>query len=129
MEMTPARALKFRQASFVYLHFSILYEAGAYVMYRQELLPANAALGPPPWVWVFVLGPLVAGSFFIALLKRPSAWLAGILWFIGAGRIPTLIHGAFITTDTGALAPSLYLTALIVSVINMWMLARAAWDL
>ena len=129
MELSPARALKYRQAAFVYLHFGILYEAGAYVMYRQDLLPSNAAFGPPPWVWVFILGPAIAGAFFVALLLRPSPWLAGILWLIGAGRLPTLIHGAFVTADSGPLAPSLYVTALVVSVINMWMLARAAWDL
>lgn len=126
MQTDTARARKFRQAAFTYLHFGILYEAGAYAMYRQDLIPRNWG---PPEVWVFVVGPLAAGLVFFGLLKWQKPWFAALIWVIGAGRLPTLIHGAFVLADTGALAPSFYLTALVVSVINMWMLARAAWDL
>ena len=47
--VTSARARKFRQAAFVYLHVAILYEAAAYVMWREELLPARFG---PPWLWL-----------------------------------------------------------------------------
>ena len=120
------RIRKWRQAAFSYLHFGILYEAGAYAMYRQGLIPVNWG---PPAIWVFVAGPLVALGVFFALLRWRNRWFAGVIWAVGAGRLPTLIHGAFVVADTGALAPSFYLTALVVSVINMWMLARAIWDL
>ncbi|MBI4502191.1 MAG: hypothetical protein HY700_13650 [Gemmatimonadetes bacterium] len=118
--------MKFRQAAFVYLHFGILYEAGAYAMWRNGLIPENWG---PPWIWVLIVGPFVAGSVFVGLLRWQKPWFAALIWLIGAGRLPTLIHGAFVTSDTGVLAPSFYLTALVVSVINLWMLARAAWDL
>jgi hypothetical protein len=62
-------------------------------------------------------------------LRWHNVWFARAIWLLGAGRLPTLIHFAFVTIDTGVLAPSLYLTALVASLINMWMLARAAWDL
>jgi hypothetical protein len=127
LETTISRATKFRQAAFVYLHFGILYEAGAYTMWRLGLLP-NTRFGGPPGAWLFI-GALVAGAVFVGLLKWQNVWLARIIWLVGAGRLPSLIHFAFVTTDTGVLAPSLYLTALVASVINMWMLARAGWDL
>jgi hypothetical protein len=123
----PDRAKKFRQAAFVYLHFGILYEAGAYTMWRLGLLP-NTRFGGPPGVWL-VVGGLVAGAVFLGLLRWQNVWFARAIWLLGAGRLPTLIHFAFVTTDTGVLAPSLYLTALVASVITLWMLARAAWDL
>ena len=127
VEHSTSRATKFRQAAFVYLHFGILYEAGAYTMWRLGLLP-NTRFGGPPGAWLIV-GALVAGAVFYALLRWQNAWFARVIWLVGAGRLPSLIHFAFVTTDTGVLAPSLYLTAIVASVINMWMLARAAWDL
>ena len=126
-ELTPARSAKFRQAAFVYLHVAILYEAGAYAMWRLGLLP-NTRWGGPPGLWL-IIGPVVAGAVFVGLLRWQNVWFARVIWLIGAGRLPTLIHFAFVTTDTGVLAPSLYLTAIVAVVINMWMLARAAWDL
>jgi len=120
------RDAKFRQAAFVYLHFAVLYEAAAYVMWRNDLLAHNWG---PPALWVFVFAPIVAGSVFVGLLRWRNAWFPRVIWLIGLGRLPALIHGAFVQSDTGPLAPSLYLTAIVVSVINMWMLARAGWDL
>ena len=110
----------------MYLPFGLLYEAGAAAMWRNGLIPENWG---PPWIWVLVVGPLVAAGVFVGLLRWQKPWFAGLIWLIGAGRLPTLIHGAFVTSDTGVLAPGFYLTALVVSVINLWMLARAAWDL
>src|SRR5713101_5211932 len=126
-ELAPARSAKFRQAAFVYLHVAILYEAGAYTMWRLGLLP-NTRWGGPPGLWL-IIGPIVAGAVFVGLLRWQNVWFARVIWLIGAGRLPTLIHFAFVTTDTGVLAPSLYLTAIVASVVNMWMLARAGWDL
>ena len=123
---STSRETKFRQAAFVYLHVAILYEAGAYTMWRLGLLP-HTRFGPPgPWL---ILGPLVAGAVFLGLLRWQNVWFARVVWLVGAGRLPDLIHRAFVTADTGVLAPSLYLTAIVVVMINMWMLARAAWDL
>ncbi len=119
------RARKFRQAAFVYLHVSILYEAAAYVMWRQDLLPRNFG---PPVLWL-VAGAVVAGAVFVGLLRWQNVWLVRIIWLVHGLRLPSLIDGAFVLSNTRPLAPSFYLTAIVVVVINLWMLARAAWDL
>ncbi len=121
----PARAAKFRQAAFAYLHVTFLYESAAYVMWRQGLLPVNWG---PGWVWL-LLGALVGLGVFYGLLRWQNIWFARVIWFIHGLRLPTLIHGAFILSDTGPLARSFYVTAIVVVVANLWMLARAAWDL
>ncbi|MGH7637292.1 MAG: hypothetical protein ACREOK_06530 [Gemmatimonadaceae bacterium] len=123
---TEARAAKFRQAAFVYLHVALLYEAAAYAMWRRNLLP-NTSLGPA-WLW-FLIGAVVAALVFLALLRWQNVWFAGVVWAIHGLRLPTLIRGAFFADPGAIIAPSFYLTALVVVMINLWMLARAVWDL
>ncbi|HEV8358322.1 MAG TPA: hypothetical protein VGQ17_16330 [Gemmatimonadales bacterium] len=120
------RETKFRQAAFVYLHVAILYEAAAYVMWRHALLPTTR-LGPPI-LWL-VLGAGIAGLVVYGLLKWQKPWFARAVWAVHALRIPTLIQGAFLTGTGGPILPSFYLTGLVVVMINLWMLARAGWDL
>ena len=123
--VTSARARKFRQAAFVYLHVAILYEAAAYVMWREELLPARFG---PPWLWL-LFGAVVAGAIVYGLLRWHNAWFARLVWARHGLRLPALIHGAFFAGAEANAVPAFYLTALIVVMINLWMLARAGWDL
>jgi hypothetical protein len=124
---TPtSRQLKFRQAAFVYLHVSILYEAAAYEMWRASLLPFSR-LGPPV-LWLF-LGGVVALAVFFGLLRWQNPMFARLIWALHALRLPPLIHGAFLAGTEKPIPPSFYITAIVVVVINLWMLARAAWDL
>ena len=44
-------------------------------------------------------------------------------------RLPWLIGGAFFPLADARLPPSFYLVALVVVMVNLWMLARAGWDL
>lgn len=120
------RETKFRQAAFVYLHVAILYEAAAYVMWRRGLLPTTR-LGPA-WLWL-LLGAGVAALIVYGLLKWQKPWFARLVWGVHALRLPTLIKGAFLATTGAPILPSFYLTALVVVMINLWMLARAGWDL
>ncbi len=122
---TVSRKTKFRQAAFVYLHVAILYEAGAYAMARHGLLPGHYG---PPWLWM-VLGAVVAGLVFVGLLFWQNVWLARVVWGVHGLRLPALVNGAFLAGGDGRVLPSLYLTALVVVMINLWMLARAGWDL
>jgi hypothetical protein len=119
------RATKCRQAAFVYLHVAILYEAAAYAMWRAGRLP-QTRLGPPA-LWL-VLGAIVAGLVFLALLRWQNVLFARVVWAVHGLRLPSLVHGAFFGA-TGALPPAFYLTAIVAVMINLWMLARAAWDL
>ncbi len=120
-----SRETKFRQAAFVYLHVAILYEAAAYVMGQNGMLPSRFG---PPWLWM-VLGAVVAGAVFIGLLRWQNPWLARIVWAVHGLRLPALIRGAFLAESGARLPPAFYLTALVVVLINLWMLARAGWDL
>ena len=52
-----------------------------------------------------------------------------MIWVLHGLRLPTLVHGAFLAGADALMSPAFYLTALLVVVVNLWMLARAAWDL
>ena len=119
------RATKFRQAAFVYLHVAILYEAAAYVMGSHGLLPTRFG---PPWIWL-LLGAAVAGAVFVGLLRWQSAWFARGVWAVHGLRLPALIDGAFFPDAEARVTPGFYITAIVVVLINLWMLARAGWDL
>jgi hypothetical protein len=120
------RATKFRQAAFVYLHVAILYEAFAYAAWRANMLPSSR-LGPG-WLWI-PLGAVVAGIVFVGLLRWQNPIFARVVWAVHALRLPGLMGYAFIPTTEGAMTRAFYVTAIVVVTINLWMLARAAWDL
>jgi hydrogenase-4 membrane subunit HyfE len=124
------RSTKFRQAAIVYLHFGILYEAGVYVVWRQGILPEARG---PAWVWLLLGAVLVVGISY-ALWRYQHRWLALLVWGLGTLRLPALIKGAFFHqahtgVDAAVVPPSFYLTALVVLLINLAMLARAGFDL
>jgi hypothetical protein len=123
---STTRATKFRQAAFVYLHVAILYEAAAYAMWRANMLPSTR-LGPA-WLWL-VLGGAVALAVFFLLLRWQNVTFARVIWALHALRLPALVKGAFITTVPSPMPRAFYITAIVVVTINLWMLARAAWDL
>lgn len=123
-EWPEPRARKFRQAAFVYLHVALLYEAAVYAMWRNG--PFHEPRGPVE-VWL-VLGALISLVVFWGLWSLRNEWIARAVWALHALRLPTLITGAFLRQHAG-LPPSFYLVALTVVVINLWMLARAGWDL
>lgn len=123
--MPEARVRKFRQAAFAYLHVAILYEGAALAMWRQGVFPATRG---PAVLWL-VLGAAVAGLVVWGLWSWRNPWFARAVWAVHGLRVPALITGAFFPSETMVLPGSFYLTALVVVVINLWMLARAAWDL
>ena len=121
----PARVQKFRQAGFVYLHVAILYEAAVYAMLQAGTLPTR--LGSA-WVWL-VAGVAIAAFVFVGLYYWRNVWFARIVWVLNGARTPFLIGGAFFAGPEGVTPGAFYVTALVVVVINLWMLARAGWDL
>ncbi|MFN2567312.1 MAG: hypothetical protein ABR499_20135 [Gemmatimonadaceae bacterium] len=90
------------------------------------MLPSTR-LGPA-WLWL-VLGAAVGLAVFYALLRWQNVTFARVIWALHALRLPALVKGAFITTAQSPMPRAFYITAIVVVVINLWMLARAAWDL
>lgn len=120
-----ARARKFRQAAFVYLHVGILYEMAVVVLWRQGLMPADRG---PVWLWL-LFGALVVALVFWGLWSWQNAWVARGIWALHALRIPALLEGAFFPEAAARIPEAFYVTALGVVLVNLWMLARAGWDL
>jgi hypothetical protein len=120
-----ARARKFRQAAFVYVHLGILYEGAAFAMWRRGLLPGGWG---PGWLWMIVGAGIVAAVVW-GLWRWQNVWVARVVWVIAALRVPTLIGHTFLPTAVQRLSPEFYGVALLVVMINLWMLARAGWDL
>lgn len=120
-----ARARKFRQAAFVYLHVGILYESGVFVMAREGLLPTTRG---PAALWL-VFGAIITAVVFAGLWRWQNAWFARVIWALHALRLPALLGGAFFRDPAATVPPSLYLAAIPVVLVNLWMLARAGWDL
>ncbi len=94
-------------------------------MWRADMLPTHRG---PPWLYLLI-GPALAALIFWFLYSLQNKWSARIVWGIHALRLPAMIGSAFIVGKETMLAPSAYLTAIVVIVINLWMLARAGWDL
>jgi hypothetical protein len=120
----PARTTKFRQAAIVYLHYAILYLVGAWVLLERGLFPATRG---PAWAW-FVAGTAIAALVIWGLWWWRNPWFARVIWALVALRLPTLVEGAFFGGGIGGVPRALYLAAAIVVLINLWALARAAWD-
>ena len=120
-----ARTRKFRQAAFWYLHVGLLYEGAVVAMWRNGLV--NPIRGPIV-LWL-LLGAAIVALVFWGLWFRRSVWLARGIWALHALRLPSMIEGAFMPGPDAALPEAFYLTAIVVIVINLWMLARAGWDL
>ncbi|HWP38248.1 MAG TPA: hypothetical protein VNL18_11920 [Gemmatimonadales bacterium] len=119
------RARKFRQAAFVYLHVGILYEGATFAMWRRGLLPEGRGAG---WLWMIIGAGIVAAVVW-GLARWQNVWVARIVWAIAALRVPTLIGHTFFPSPEQRLSPEFYGVALLVVMINLWMLARAGWDL
>ncbi len=96
-----------------------------YAMWRQGLLPASRC---PGWLWL-VIGGIVGLGIFFGLYRWQNVWFARVVWAVHGLRLPALIKAAFFAGEAARLPSIFYLTAMVVVVINLWMLARAAWDL
>ena len=117
------RARKFRQAAIVYLHYAVLYEVGAWVLLQRGLFPATRG---PEWVW-FVTGAAIAAIVVALLWWWQNVWFARVIWALVALRLPTLVAGAFFGSELDV-PQTLYAAGAFVVLVNMWALARAAWD-
>ena len=122
--LTP-RTRKFRQAAFAYLHVGLLYEFAVFEIARAGLLPGGRG---PVWVWL-AMGAAIVALIFWALWFRQAVWVARLVWAAHLLRLPALMRGAFFPRPGTDIPSSFYLLALVVVLLNVWLLARAAWDL
>ena len=122
---TLERQAKFRQAAFAYLHVGLLYEAAVWAMHRADRLPDTRG---PVAVWLLV-GAAIVAIVFWGLWRWQNVWFARAIWGLHALRVPTLVGSSFFPAADARLPPAFYLTALVVVLVNLWMLARAGWDL
>ena len=119
------RALKFRQAAFAYLMVGILYESAVWAVWREGLLPASRG---PVALWLLLGGAIVALVVW-SLIRYQRPWIARTVFVLHSLRVPSLISGAFFPSSDRDIGSSFYGAALVVVIINLWMLARAGWDL
>lgn len=119
----PERVAKFRLAAVVYLHYAVLYEIGAYVLFQRGLFPETRG---PEIVW-FLAGAAIAAVVVWALWWGRWTWFAHAIWVLLALRLPTLMEGAFFGGEL-AIPAGLYLAAGLVVLVAMAAVARAAWD-
>jgi hypothetical protein len=120
------RERKFRQAAFVYLHVGLLYEFAVYSMWRAGLI---GDVPGHPLAWL-AGGAVVVAAVVTGLWRWRNPWFARGVWAIHGLRLPALIEGAFLRpADTGAVPSSFYLVAIFAVLVNLWILARAGWDL
>jgi hypothetical protein len=119
------RRRKFRQAAFVYLHVALLYEFVVFVLWREQLLPETRGSGP---VWL-LLGAAITAFVFWGLWRWQHPRFAQAIWVLHALRLPAIIRGAFFATEAALLPPGLYILAIPIVLVNLWMLARAGFDL
>lgn len=119
------RATKFRQAALFYALVGVLYEGAVFVAWRGGFAPTGRG---PVWLWLgagaVVLAVIVWGLWFWR-----NAWLARALWLLNAGRVIGVMAPAFVSEAEGGFAPAFYQLETVMLLINMWMLARAGWDL
>lgn len=119
------RTRKFRQAAFVYLHMGLLYLFAVWAIHQAGLLPVDRG---PLWVWM-LLGASILALVFWGLWSWRNPWFARVVWAVHSLRLPALIQNAYFPSPDASLPPAFYLTAIGVVLINLWMLARAGWDL
>lgn len=121
----PERVAKFRQAAFVYLHVGLLYEAAVWAIHRAGLLPETRG---PVWAWL-AFGAVILAAVFWGLWWWQNVWVARGVWALHALRLPAVLEGAFLAGAEARLSAGLYQVALAAVLVNLWMLARAGWDL
>lgn len=120
----PERELKFRQAAIVYLHYALLYAAGALALVERGLMPGARG---PIWIW-FLAGAAITAVVVWGLWWWQNVWFARVLWGVVTLRLPTLVEGAFFG---GAIdvPRAVYWAAGLVVLVVLAALARAGWDL
>lgn len=122
--MTSPREQKFRQAAMFYLLVGVVYEGAVWVAWRHGFAPVDRG---PVWLWL-VIGAVVLGLIVWGLWVWQNVWFARVLWAFNAVRLVGLMGSAFVPTVERGFSPAFYQMEAALILINLWMLARAGWD-
>jgi hypothetical protein len=79
-------------------------------------------------LWL-VVGALVLGAIVWGLWVWKHPWVARVLLAFNAIRVVGVMGPAFVSGPERGLTPAFYQLETVLLLINMWMLARAGWDL
>lgn len=123
--MSPERASKFRQAATFYLLVGVVYEGAVLVAWRSGFAPTDRG---PVALWL-AIGALVLGAIIWGLWAWRNPWLPRVLLVFNAGRVIAVMAPAFVSGAGRGFTPAFYQLETVMLLINMWMLARAGWDL
>lgn len=126
LEALTDRDRKFRQAAIFYLHVGLLYEFAVFAMWRAGMI---GDVPGHPLVWL-AGGAVIVGAVVTGLWRWRNPWFARGVWAIHGLRLPALITAAFLRPPgEGAVPSQFYVVAIFIILVNLWMLARAGWDL
>lgn len=117
---------KFRQAAMFYVLVGLVYEASVFVAWREGFAPTDRG---PPWLFLFVIAPLVLGFIVWGLWSWRNVWLARVLVGFNAVRVVAVFGPGFVPDLERNLSPAFYQLETVLLLANLWMLARAGWDL
>lgn len=126
--------VKYRQAAIYYVFLAVLYDGAVWQMAQHGLLGRETP-GGPTWLYL-VVGALIAAAVFYFLWFRENRWVARIVAVLSTGRLVYLIPDAFLTIHPEpmdgspyAMTRAFYIAAFVVVALNVWLMARAGWDL
>ena len=94
-------------------------------MWQRGRLPVTRG---PAWLWL-MLGGAIAALVVWSLWRFQKPWIARAVFVLHSLRLPALIGGAFFPEPGAQIPPGFYGAAIAVVIANLWMLARAGWDL
>jgi hypothetical protein len=134
MDGPSASTRKYRQAAAYYVLLAALYDGAVWQLQQHGLL-GRATPGGPTWVYL-VAGALIAAAVFYFLWFRENRWVARVVAVAGTVRLVALMDDAFLKVQTApvdasayVISRAFYIAAFVIVAINVWLMARAGWDL
>lgn len=108
-----------------YLLMGVVYEGAVLIAWRNGFAPTDRG---PVGLWL-VVGAVVLGAIVWGLWTWRNVWLPRVLLVFNAGRVIAVMGPAFVLEAERGFSPAFYQLETVMLLINMWMLARAGWDL
>lgn len=134
MSELSARTLKYRQAAAYYLWLAALYDGAVWQLQQHGVL-GRATPGGPTWLYL-VAGAIIAAVVFYFLWFRENRWVARVVAIASTVRLVAILDEAFLKLHPSpvdgspyAISRAFWIAAFVIVAINVWLMARAGWDL